>query len=116
MCCAPIPRTFSSSDASRRVAGCWRNPYEGKGHKRGMNAKKRTSDAGSETALKEALDACRASFMSAAFFSLFVNLLMLLPAIYMLQVYDRVLTSGSESTLLMLTLIVVFLFMVLGGL
>jgi len=64
-----------------------------------MNAKKRTSDAGSETALKEALDACRASFMSAAFFSLFVNLLMLLPAIYMLQVYDRVLTSGSESTL-----------------
>jgi ATP-binding cassette subfamily C protein EexD len=32
----------------------------------------------------------------------------------MLQVYDRVLTSGSESTLLMLTLIIIFLFMVLG--
>jgi ATP-binding cassette subfamily C protein EexD len=81
-----------------------------------MNAKEKTSDTGSGTALKAALDACRASFMSAAFFSLFVNLLMLLPAIYMLQVYDRVLTSGSESTLLMLTLIVVFLFIVLGGL
>ncbi|MEJ8827201.1 type I secretion system permease/ATPase [Variovorax humicola] len=81
-----------------------------------MNAKKKTSHAGSGTALKEALDACRASFMSAAFFSLFVNLLMLLPAIYMLQIYDRVMTSGSESTLLMLTLIVVFLFVVLGGL
>ena len=63
-----------------------------------MKAERKTSDAGSGTALRVALDACRASFMSAAFFSLFVNLLMLLPAIYMLQVYDRVMTSGSEST------------------
>jgi ATP-binding cassette subfamily C protein EexD len=54
--------------------------------------------------------------LSAGFFSLFVNLLLLLPAIYMLQIYDRVLTSGSESTLLMLTLIAVFLFIVMGGL
>ena len=81
-----------------------------------MNAAKESSGAAAGTALKTALDACRGSFMSAAFFSLFVNLLMLVPAIYMLQVYDRVLTSGSESTLLMLTLIVVFLFIVLGGL
>jgi ATP-binding cassette subfamily C protein EexD len=66
--------------------------------------------------LKKALDACRAAFMSAGFFSLFINLLMLVPAIYMLQIYDRVLSSGSESTLVMLTLIVVFLFVVLGGL
>lgn len=66
--------------------------------------------------LKQALDACRAAFVSAAFFSLFINLLMLVPAVYMLQVYDRVLTSGSESTLVLLTLIVVFLFMVMGGL
>ena len=39
---------------------------------------------------------------------------MLVPAIYMLQLYDRVITSGSESTLLMLTLIVVFLFVTMG--
>lgn len=81
-----------------------------------MNSGTRSSEAGSGTGLKAALAACRASFMSAAFFSLFVNLLMLVPAVYMLQVYDRVLVSGSESTLLMLTLIVVFLFIVLGGL
>lgn len=68
------------------------------------------------SALRAALDACRGSFLSAGFFSLFVNLLLLLPALYMLQVYDRVLSSGSESTLLMLTLIAVFLFMVMGGL
>jgi len=36
------------------------------------------------------------------------------PAIYMLQLYDRVITSGSESTLLMLTLIVLILFITMG--
>ncbi|MGQ0556391.1 MAG: type I secretion system permease/ATPase [Nitrospiraceae bacterium] len=66
--------------------------------------------------LQRALAACRRSFLSTAFFSLFVNLLMLVPAIYMLAVYDRVLMSGSESTLMMLSLITVFLFFVLGGL
>ncbi len=66
--------------------------------------------------LRRALAACRHSFLSTAFFSLFVNLLMLVPAIYMLAVYDRVLMSGSESTLMMLSLITVFLFLILGGL
>ncbi|MCK5353919.1 MAG: hypothetical protein KAJ63_02275, partial [Methyloprofundus sp.] len=66
--------------------------------------------------LRKALFSCKSSFMSAGFFSLFINLLLLMPAIYMLQVYDRVLSSGSESTLLMLTLILVFLFLIMGGL
>lgn len=66
--------------------------------------------------LRRALATCRRSFVATAFFSLFVNLLMLVPTLYMLAVYDRVLQSGSESTLLMLTLITVFLFLVLGGL
>jgi ATP-binding cassette subfamily C protein EexD len=66
--------------------------------------------------LRQALAACRSSFLTTAFFSLFVNLLMLVPAIYMLAIYDRVLMSGSESTLLMLSGIAVFLFLVLGGL
>lgn len=66
--------------------------------------------------LRRALAACRGSFLTTALFSLFVNLLMLVPALYMLAVYDRVLMSGSESTLLMLSLITVFLFLVLGGL
>ncbi len=66
--------------------------------------------------LEEALYLCRHSFMSAAGFSLFVNFLMLVPAIYMLQLYDRVIPSGSEATLLMMTLIVMFLFVTLGAL
>lgn len=68
------------------------------------------------SALRQALSTCLSSFLSVGFFSLFINLLLLMPAIYMLQVYDRVLTSSSESTLFMLTLIAVFLFVVMGGL
>ncbi|MGQ9658682.1 MAG: type I secretion system permease/ATPase [Thermochromatium sp.] len=64
--------------------------------------------------LRAALKASRNSFLFAGFFSLFINLLMLVPAIYMLQVYDRVLASSSESTLIMLTILVVGLFAVMG--
>jgi ATP-binding cassette, subfamily C, bacterial EexD len=64
--------------------------------------------------LRAALKASRNSFLFAGFFSLFINLLMLTPAIYMLQVYDRVLASSSESTLIMLTILVVGLFTVMG--
>ncbi|MBF8221409.1 type I secretion system permease/ATPase [Halomonas sp. 328] len=64
--------------------------------------------------LRQALGVCRGGFVSVGFFSLFINLLMLVPAIYMLQVYDRVLSTRSGETLLMLTLVVVFLFAVMG--
>ena len=67
-------------------------------------------------ALKDVLKACRSAIITAAIFSLFLNLLMLVPSVYMLQVYDRVLSTGSVPTLLMLTMITVFLFMVYGGL
>ncbi len=46
----------------------------------------------------------------AAVFSLFLNLLYLGPSIYMLQVYDRVMGSGSISTLVYLTIALVILF------
>ncbi len=75
-----------------------------------------TNPPSDSSTLRHALVSCRHSFLATAFFSLFVNLLMLVPAIYMLAIYDRVLVSGSESTLLMLSLIAVFLFLVLGGL
>lgn len=68
------------------------------------------------TDLQHALKACRGSFVSVGFFSMFVNVLMLVPPMYMLQVYDRVLSTQSGETLLMLTLLVVFLFLVMGGL
>ena len=76
----------------------------------------RSSPLKAESELGKALHSCKSSFFFAGFFSLFVNVLLLVPSIYMLAVYDRVLSSNSESTLLMLTLIVVFLFLVMGGL
>ena len=52
-----------------------------------------------------------AGFLWAVFiFSVFVNLLMLTGPLFMLQVYDRVLASGSEETLLALFLLVVVLY------
>jgi ATP-binding cassette subfamily C protein EexD len=66
--------------------------------------------------LQKALKLCRGSFLFAGFFSLFINLLMLAPALYMLQVYDRVLNSQSESTLVLLTILLAGLFVVMGGL
>lgn len=67
-----------------------------------------------ENSLQVALKACKGAFISVGVFSLFVNTLMLVPTFYMLQVYGRVLTSGSSVTLLMLTLILVVLTVTTG--
>ncbi|MCJ8207153.1 type I secretion system permease/ATPase [Pseudomonas sp. RGM2987] len=68
------------------------------------------------TELQTALAACKGSFFSVGFFSFFVNLLMLVPSFYMLQVYDRAVGSANPSTLLMLTLIMLLLMVTMGGL
>jgi len=67
-----------------------------------------------ENSLQAALKACKGSFISVGVFSLFVNALMLVPTFYMLQVYGRVVTSGSLSTLAMLTIIMVVLTVTIG--
>ncbi len=51
---------------------------------------------------------------AAILFSVFVNILMLTGPLYMLQVYDRVLASRSEATLMALSLLVAFLFLMMG--
>jgi PrtD family type I secretion system ABC transporter len=62
----------------------------------------------------EALRQFRHVFFAAGSFSMACNVLMLVPAIYMLQIYDRVLASMNVTTLLMLTAIVVGLYVLLG--
>lgn len=69
-----------------------------------------------ENSLMAALKACKGSFISVGFFSFFVNALMLVPSFYMLQVYGRVVTSGSIPTLVMLTLIMTILLGTMGSL
>ncbi len=69
-----------------------------------------------ENNLQAALKACKGSFLSVGFFSLFVNTLMLVPTFYMIQVSGRVVPSSSTSTLIMLTLILTILMLTLGSL
>ncbi|WP_203293909.1 type I secretion system permease/ATPase [Maricaulis parjimensis] len=57
----------------------------------------------------------RPFLMVLAGFTLASNLLLLVAPLYMLQVYDRVLSSGSRDTLIWLTLLAVFLLGVYGA-
>ena len=54
-----------------------------------------------------ALREFKGAFWSVGVFSAIINLLMLVPSLYMLQVYDRVLGSSNQTTLVMLTLMMV---------
>jgi PrtD family type I secretion system ABC transporter len=64
--------------------------------------------------LRAVLGEGRRLFWTVGLFSVFVNLLMLTGPIFMLQVYDRVLASRSEATLVALTAIMAFLFLMMG--
>lgn len=56
----------------------------------------------------------RGLYWAVALFSIFTNLLMLTGPLYMLQIYDRVLSSRSVETLIALTLLVAFLYGMMG--
>ena len=64
--------------------------------------------------LREARRQSRGLYWAVGLFSFFANMLMLTGPLYMLQVYDRVLGSRSEATLVALSLLVVFLYGVMG--
>ena len=64
--------------------------------------------------MQAALRHCRNGFVGVAAFSAVANVLMLVAPVYMLQMYDRVLTSASYETLIVLTLVAVFLLACFG--
>ena len=64
--------------------------------------------------LRSALKSSAAGFLAIGLFSFFVNLLILTGPLFMLQIYDRVLSSRSEATLVALTGLVVGLYLVMG--
>jgi len=66
--------------------------------------------------MRRVFDACRRYFVTALLFSLAINLLYLASPLYMLQVYDRVVSSGSHVTLVMLTLVLLVALAALAGL
>jgi ATP-binding cassette subfamily C exporter for protease/lipase/ATP-binding cassette subfamily C protein EexD len=64
--------------------------------------------------LRELISRFRPFFVYAALFSMFINILVLAPAAYMMQIFDRVMTGRSEETLVMLTLVAVPALMVMA--
>ncbi|QTC91194.1 type I secretion system permease/ATPase [Brevundimonas goettingensis] len=66
------------------------------------------SDQPGARPLMEAFKACRVHFTNALIFSALVNLLYLVPTLYMMQVYDRVVPTGGMLTLALLTVVAVF--------
>ncbi len=69
---------------------------------------------GSPTPLRTTLAGFRRELMWVAIFGCLVNLLMLTPTLYMLQVFDRVMVSSSEYTLAALSMLAVVLFLAMG--
>lgn len=65
--------------------------------------------------LRALLGSMKQYFWGVGAFSFVINLLQLTAPLYMLQVYDRVLNSRNEMTLLMLTILVVALFLVMAA-
>src|ERR1700683_1287587 len=66
--------------------------------------------------ISEAFRATRAGFATAIFFSFFINILAFVGPLYMLQIYDRVITSRNTTTLIALTLVAGFLLVVYASL
>ena len=63
--------------------------------------------------LRTAINALQPYFKRAALFSVFASLLILAPSVYMLEVYDRVVNTRSHMTLAMLTVVVLFGYVVM---
>ena len=72
-----------------------------------MNPDKKTSE------LTAALQAFKPAYWRAFAFALVAGLLVLVPTLYMLEVYDRVVNSRSHMTLAMLTLLVLLAYVVM---
>lgn len=83
-----------------------RNDMAGAGHRPDIEA--------GLNELRAARRQSRGLFWAVGIFSFFVNLLMLTGPLFMMQVYDRVLGSRSEETLLALFILMAFLFLMMG--
>jgi len=68
----------------------------------------------SDNILDQALAKCQNAFVATFFFAFAVNVLMISVPLYSLQVYDRVISSGSIDTLVNLTIVMIGIFVALN--
>lgn len=80
------------------------------------NMRQRGPAAKIDTALNAAVRAARPALVTAVVFSLFINILGLTGPLYMMQVYDRVLSSRNISTLVVLTVLIALLYAISAAL
>lgn len=66
--------------------------------------------------LAQAIAGFKSTFKTIAIFSAVINVLLLVPSLYMLQVYDRVLASRNQATLLLITVIILLAYVVMSAL
>lgn len=78
---------------------------------KGTDGRNNNDDRGE---LRSCLEQFKFTIASVALFSFFINLLMLVPPVFMLQMFDRVLSSRNVETLVMLLVIAFALLVVLG--
>ena len=81
-----------------------------------MKRTKPNRSATKDSEVFAALKICAPAFAGVAIFSAVINVLMLTGSIYMLQIYDRVLSSRSVSTLVGISLIVLAAYVLQGTL
>jgi len=67
----------------------------------------------SPSPLREAVDSLKPLIKQVAWFGVIINLLSLAPTLYMLEVYERVVNSRNVTTLLMLTLLVLCMYLLM---
>lgn len=75
-----------------------------------------TPATGLATPLTKSVFELKSAWMAVFVFSLVINVLLLAPTVYMMQVSDRVMLSRNMSTLVMLSLLVLFVLAVMGAL
>jgi ATP-binding cassette subfamily C protein/ATP-binding cassette subfamily C exporter for protease/lipase/ATP-binding cassette subfamily C protein EexD len=74
------------------------------------------SNTARRTELSQAVSDCRRAALVNGLFSVVINLLLLTPPLYMMQIYDRVITTGHSATLLFLTAMAALALIVLTAL
>jgi len=75
-----------------------------------------THDRTATSVLEAAVRGCRRAFVSIGAFTFAINLLVLTVPVYMVQVFDRVMTSRSVDTLLVLSIAAILAFAVMAAL
>ncbi len=79
-----------------------------------MSRRDRSGPGGRATELDFAMEQCRRSAGTLLLFSLAINMLMLASPLYMLQIYDRVMVTGSVNTLVLLTILTAAAMLLMG--